>query len=167
MGLDGKKVKPRRFFLAFLLVLLVVSACLTFFVYRYSEVFFIADGTSARRRSGMTVNSHGYKKTDIAQNSSALGWRGVVSVTAEDNAVSEITIAPTTITNQRVFLTSFQIYLRSPDGKNEEDITSRFSKDASGVIRGKMEGKPAGPWLLRIRLHTDLSTLEFTERIAL
>jgi len=166
--LARKKEKPRYLFIAFLLVLLAVTAGLTFFVFRNADNIVLPHGKQAGRwEDALPGKEERPSATSERAGETGPGWRGVASVSKLEEGGHRLVITPVDARTGTVPLTSFQVYLRGLKDEKEEDITALFAKDTRGNLTASLEGKGKGPWLLRARLHRELSTLEFTQRIDL
>lgn len=155
----------RRFFLYSLLFMLALSAALTFFVFRIvsQQREIMADSPvpqDAAAKSGpLSAVRHARGPEKFGNGP---GWWGFVSFTRNTDSSLGVVIKPTDVRGNLVRLSSFQVFVQAPDG-TEKEVTDAFKMDSDGNVAGTTSAVQDGR--LRIRLHRDLMTLEFTQRI--
>ena len=157
----------RFFFRGLLVVALVVSIGIEIFIQLHADDLLHPSGSTQALQVAQEQEVGVRLPHGIRSRGSGPGWRGEIKVTQREDGENEVTISPVNTGGGHKPLTSFQVYLRSVDGKEEQDITEKFAKDGAEGLKASLKGTPAGPWVLRIRLHRELSTLEFTQRIDL
>lgn len=164
-----KKVKgQRRFFRFLLVVMLVISLCMAVFSYHLThDPGNPANTTQIVGESGVAVATDAAPAPMPARKwDNGPDWRGQVTVKkAEDGSGSDIIVDALDKRGFGVALTSFDIVIYPP-GKEKEPLPATFEQEAPNRIKGHIKLPAKGEVIMRVRLHRDNSTMEFSERIA-
>lgn len=160
----GKKGKgSRRFFRIFLAVMLVVSLVNAVYIHK------LTGQRAAKDAAPLEVGESGHAVTPgvipapARKASPGPGWRGDIKI-ENGTSGSDITIDAIDTEGNGVSLTSYEVTVYLP-GQEKEPLPVTVEKLTGSRLKAHVKLPEKGEAVIRVRLHRDLSTLEFSQRI--
>lgn len=160
----GKKGKgSRRFFRAFLAVMLVLSLGNAVYIHK------LIGSRQAQSLPVLEVGESGRVVTPGVTAAPARkwgpgpGWRGDINVKKGANG-SDITIDALDTKGNGVPLTSYEVTVY-PSGNEKEPLPVTVERETGSRIKAHVKLPEKGEAIIRVRLHRERATLEFSQRI--
>lgn len=165
MAIIGDGRKRNHGLLLLLIVMLAAAAALTWNVYSRNGDPLIRPPTAS------TVNTLDTAIVPTVEEllpGHSLGqppeWHARAEYTKGKDGKYEIIVTPVARNGGLIDLASYQIYARQGEDGKEQDVTAQFSRE-NGRLVARLD--PQGDVILRIRLHRELMTFEFTQKMSL
>ena len=163
--MSEKRSKKRIVVLCLLLLVLAVTAINTVHVFRMADENPPAVPEKYSALSGADDASSSLPPLPPGQKwGTGPGWRSGVSALKDKNGGYTVSIVAVDSVGNNIPLNSFEADIRHP-GATTPAITPLFQKDDKNNITAHVDFPSPGDWEVHVRMHRDLSTLEFSQRI--